>query len=90
MSDYRVNRLIQQVCHFPDKIAELNAAPERVFDEYGLSEEERAAFREGSLEAMGKVGVHPILQMHWMMARNPEVMRMMSILDHEGLVPKEK
>ena len=89
MGDYRVNRLIQSVCRRPETIARLNEAPEKVFDEFGLSEEERRAFREGSVEAMGGAGVHPILQMHWLMARNPEVMRMMSILDYEGLAEEE-
>ena len=89
MASYHVNDLIQRMCRRPDTIARLNEDPEKVFDEFGLSEEERRAFREGSVEAMGRVGVHPILQMHWMMARNPEIMQQMSILDYEGLVEED-
>lgn len=89
MPDYRVNRLVQGTCRRLETIARLNEDPERVFEEFGLDEAERAAFRDGSLEAMGRVGVHPLLQMHWLMARNPEIMQAMSILDYAGLVEEK-
>ena len=85
MGEYRVNHFVQSLCRRPDTIARLNEDPERAFEEFGLTEEERGAFREGSLEAMGRVGVHPLLQMQWMLARNPQIAQAMSILDHEGL-----
>lgn len=86
MGSYRVNLLIQSMCRSPEAIARLNSDPERVFEEFGLTEIERRACREGTVEAMARAGVHPILQMHWLMARNPEIMRQMSILEYEGLI----
>jgi 2'-aminobiphenyl-2,3-diol 1,2-dioxygenase small subunit len=86
MSSYRVNRLIQQMCRRPETIARLGSDLERVFDEFGLDENERRALRDGSPPAMGGIGVHPILQMHWTMARRPEVTETMSVLEYAGLV----
>ncbi|MGH7818449.1 MAG: subunit of meta cleavage enzyme [Candidatus Binatia bacterium] len=85
MDRYRVNRMIQSMCKRAETIARLNADPEAVFDEFGLEEAERQALREGSPAAMGRIGVHPILQMHWAMARRPEITRAMSIVDYDGL-----
>lgn len=86
MASYRVNRLIQSMCRSPEAIARLNRDPEKVFEEFGLTEGERRALREGTVEAMAGAGVHPILQMHWVMARNPEIMQQMSILAYPGLI----
>lgn len=89
MDRYRVNRMIQHTCKRPETIARLNADPDAVFDAFGLDEDERQALREGSPAAMGRIGVHPILQMHWVMARRPEITQMMSILDYEGLAGED-
>ncbi|MGH7859060.1 MAG: subunit of meta cleavage enzyme [Candidatus Binatia bacterium] len=89
MNPYRVNRMIQRTCRRPETIARLNADPEAVFEEFGLDAGERQALREGSPAAMGRIGVHPILQMHWVMARRPEITETMSILGYEELVREE-
>ena len=86
MTSYRVNGLIQTMCRNPETIARLNADPEAVFEQFGLSEAERSALRDGSMEAMRSVGAHPILQMHWLMARQPQIMEQMSILEYPGLL----
>jgi 2'-aminobiphenyl-2,3-diol 1,2-dioxygenase, small subunit len=79
MLGHKVNDLIQRMCRRPETIARLNADPEAVFAEFGLDEGEREALRAGTPEAMGLLGVHPILQMHYMMARNPGMTKQMSI-----------
>jgi hypothetical protein len=81
----RANLMIERMCRRPETIARLNAAPEEVFEEFGLDETEKQALREGSPAAMGRAGIHPILQMHWAMARRPELVRQMSILDYDDL-----
>jgi 2'-aminobiphenyl-2,3-diol 1,2-dioxygenase small subunit len=86
MASYRVNLFIQSMCRSPEAIARLNADLEGTFQRFGLSEAERHACLEGSVEAMQSVGVHPILQMHWMMARQPEITQQMSILEYPELL----
>ncbi len=86
MTQYRVNRFIQRTCRTPQGISRLNEDLEAAFAEFGLAEEERKALRDGGPEAMGRIGVHPILQMHWRMARAPELTQRMSILQYTGLV----
>jgi hypothetical protein len=86
MASYHVNLLIQTMCSNPDAIARLNADPEAVFEQFGLSEAERAALRDCSMEAMRSAGAHPILQMHWLMARQPQIMEQMSILEYPNLI----
>lgn len=89
MAAQRGNQLIQDMCRRPEAIARLNADPERVFAEFGLTEEERAALRQCDPMSMGRVGIHPILQMHYIMARNPQVMERMSIQEYDGLVEED-
>ena len=79
MSGQKVNDFIQRTCRRPETIARLNADPEAVFAEFGLDEADREALRLGNPEAMGRLGVHPILQMHYLMARNPAMVHRMSI-----------
>jgi len=86
---YRVNRMIQAMCRRPETIARLNAETDAVFDEFGLGADERQALLQGSPDAMGRIGVHPILQMHWVLARRPEVAQSMSMLDYPNLLRED-
>ena len=79
MSGQTVNDFIQRMCRRPETIARLNADPEAVFAEFDLDEADREALRRADPAAMGRLGVHPILQMHYLMARNPGMVRRMSI-----------
>jgi 2'-aminobiphenyl-2,3-diol 1,2-dioxygenase small subunit len=89
MQSYRVNRMIQAMCRRPETIVRLNAETDAVFAEFGLDADERLALLEGSPDAMGRIGVHPILQMHWVLARRPEVAESMSILGYDDLVGED-
>ena len=89
MASYEINRLIQNTCRTPAGIARVNESLDAVLEEYRLTPQERQALRDGTLEAMGKVGVHPILQIHWLLARTPEMRRQMSIRDYKALLQEK-
>lgn len=90
MASYRGNYLIQIMCRTPEAIARLNVDPEKIFEEFGFDDQEKQAFREGSIESMGRVGVHPILQIHYLLARSPEMVELMSIAGYApGLLEEE-
>jgi 2'-aminobiphenyl-2,3-diol 1,2-dioxygenase small subunit len=86
MVEHRVNNLIQHMCRRPETIARLNAEPEQVFEEFGLSEAEKQALRSVDPGQMAGIGAHPILQMHYMMARTPGMMQQMSITAYPELL----
>ena len=76
---YAVNRLVQDLFRQPgllDRFREQRAA---VYEEYGLNAGERAGLDEGSPPALAAAGVHPILQMHFLLASNPEVAKMITV-----------
>jgi hypothetical protein len=69
----RVNRLLARLFQEPELLARLRAEPERVFEEAKLSVQECAALRDGTFGALERIGVHPVLRMHYQMAVNPEL-----------------
>jgi 2'-aminobiphenyl-2,3-diol 1,2-dioxygenase small subunit len=71
MASYATSRLLQSLCRRPELAARLRTEPDTVFAEFGVPENERAALRAPSPEALGAVGVHPILQIHLMLALDP-------------------
>jgi hypothetical protein len=76
---YVVHQLIQNLFKEPGLLDRLNSTPEAVYDAYGLTAAEREAFTEASPTALASIGVHPILQMHLMLARNPQMAEMISV-----------
>jgi 2'-aminobiphenyl-2,3-diol 1,2-dioxygenase, small subunit len=79
MARYVVHRLIQNLFKEPGLLERLSTAPEAVYDAYGLDDAERTAISEASPSALAAIGVHPILQMHLMLARNPQMAEMISV-----------
>ena len=57
----------------------LKSEPDAVYDAYGLTVVERDAFSAASPSALASLDVHPILQMHLMLARNPQMAEMISV-----------
>lgn len=82
----RPHRLIQEICRDPEKIRRLRENLDRLMDDYGLSAEEREALKAGTYEAMGRIGIHPILQMHFMFAMNPGLSDFMSLREYPALL----
>lgn len=79
MAPYRVHRLIQSLFKVPGLLERLGTDAPSVFDEYGLTEGERQALAGGDPAALGALGVHPILQMHYMLASNPAMAEQITI-----------
>jgi 2'-aminobiphenyl-2,3-diol 1,2-dioxygenase small subunit len=79
MARYVVHQLIQNLFKEPGLLDRLNSAPDAVYDTYGLTVTEREAISEASPAALAAIGVHPILQMHLMLARNPRMAEMISV-----------
>ena len=53
------NRMIFEVRRDPAKFGNFAARLEELMEEYGLSEDERQAFRDLDLIRLGELGVHP-------------------------------
>jgi 2'-aminobiphenyl-2,3-diol 1,2-dioxygenase small subunit len=71
MASYAVHRLIQNLCRRGDLVGRLKTEPDAVFTDFGIGEAERAALRNPNPETLGAIGVHPILQVHLMLALDP-------------------
>jgi 2'-aminobiphenyl-2,3-diol 1,2-dioxygenase, small subunit len=79
MARYDVHRLIQNLFKEPGLLERLVTAPDAVYDAYGLDDAERKAVSDASPPALAAIGVHPILQMHLMLARNPQMAELISV-----------
>lgn len=78
-SPERVHRLLLSLFREPGALDMLHQGPDALFDLYGLNTDERAALRDGSFSALARLGVHPILRMHYQMAMNPGMAKHVSI-----------
>jgi 2'-aminobiphenyl-2,3-diol 1,2-dioxygenase small subunit len=79
MGRYAVNRLVQELFRKPDLVERFRERRTEVYDAYGLDTAERAALDEGTPPALASIGVHPILQMHYLLACNPEVAKLITV-----------
>jgi len=79
MGRYAVNRLVQDLFRQPGLLDRFRDQRATVYEEYGLNAEERAGLDEGSPPALTAAGVHPILQMHFLLASNPEVAKLITV-----------
>jgi 2'-aminobiphenyl-2,3-diol 1,2-dioxygenase small subunit len=79
MTSYAVNRLVQELFKRPGLLERFRDARVEVYDEYGLDAVQRAALDDGSPPVLAAAGVHPILQMHYLLASNPEVARLITV-----------
>jgi hypothetical protein len=65
MSLYEVERLIHRLNVEPALVARYRETPEAVLDEYTLDDAERAALKDGDAAALWRLGVHPLLMLHY-------------------------
>lgn len=79
MARYAVNRLVQELFRQPGLLERFRTERAKVYDEYGITPEERRGLDEGSPPALAEAGVHPILQMHYLLACNPDVAKLITV-----------
>lgn len=63
---YRINRMIQDLNADPAAKERHRAGPDATYAAYAITADEQALLTDGSIAAMGRLGVHPNLQMKWM------------------------
>jgi hypothetical protein len=68
---YPVHKLIQDLMKDPARAAAFAKDPEPEFSVYGFAEAEKALLRDGSPDALHRLGVHPNLQMKYARLRAP-------------------
>ncbi len=69
MSLYEVERLIHKLNVDPALLARYRETPTAVLDEYTLDEAERTALATGDAAALWRLGVHPLLMLHYTRAQ---------------------
>jgi len=69
MSLYEVQRLIHKLNVEPGVRERFREAPEDLLAEYALEDAERAALLEGDTAALWRMGVHPLMMLHYARAR---------------------
>jgi 2'-aminobiphenyl-2,3-diol 1,2-dioxygenase, small subunit len=90
MSGYAVNRLVQELFRQPGLLQRFQDRRAEVYAEYGLDATQRAGLDDGTPPALAAAGVHPILQMHYMLANNPDVARLISVNAYRDAAAKEQ
>lgn len=77
-ASYKTHKLIQDLGNTPGLVDRFLGDRDRVFEEYAIPENERAALREASPPALGAIGLHPILHIHYFLAiKHPMAMGLM-------------
>jgi 2'-aminobiphenyl-2,3-diol 1,2-dioxygenase, small subunit len=90
MSTYAVNRLVQELFRQPGLLQRFRERRGEVYDEYQLDAAQRAGLDEGSPPALTAAGVHPILQMHYLLASNPDVARLITVDAYRDHIAKDQ
>ena len=65
MSLYEVERLIHKLNVDPAHVTRYRETPDVVLDEYALDPAERTALTSGDAAALWRLGVHPLLMLHY-------------------------
>lgn len=76
---YHLNRMIQDALRQPALMGRLMMEPEALFDEYKMTESEKTVFREPNPERLQSIGVHPILAMVYMIPRDDQARKRLTI-----------
>ena len=77
-----VHRLIVDLWHRPEVEARFNTDRNAVFDEYGLTEEERQSLQTPAWAPKGQVGIAPISQILYCIKAFPPVRQHLSMANH--------
>ena len=88
MSQFGAQKFVEQVGRNPPLIEQLRVSPDEIAALYGLDQAQVAALLDGSPPALNGIGVHPVLQMHFLLATRPEMASHVSVREYlADLVP---
>jgi hypothetical protein len=77
---HQLNLFVERLVMDPALLERYRAEPHAVLDEFGVADEKvKAAMVEGGFENILPLELHPILAMHYQLARSPEVASHMTI-----------
>ena len=76
---YHLNRMIQDCLKSPAKMGQLIQCDVSLFDQYQVSESERAVFRKPTGAALRELGVHAILAMIYMIPHDEPLRNKLTI-----------
>jgi len=85
-----LNTLLARIFQEPELLARIQTEPQMVFAEAGLSEAECQGLADGSFAALDRIGVHPVLRMHYQMATNPEIGKHVTIRQYLPQILRER
>jgi hypothetical protein len=77
-ASYKTHKLIQDLGGTPGLLDRFMHDRERVFEEYAIPENERAALREASPPALSAIGLHPILHIHYFLTIKHPIANLMN------------
>lgn len=77
-----IHNLVRDIYRIPGLKAAFAADPAAVLARYPLTENERQALLVGSFESLRQVGMHPLVQMVYSMARHPELSTQLSVREY--------
>ena len=86
----RANALLARLFQEPELLRRMQTERDKVFEEAGLSDVERAALNEGTFTSLASSGVHPTLRMHYQMAANPGLANHVTIREFLPQLLKER
>lgn len=76
---YHLNRMIQDCLKNPPKMGRLMGGDPALFDEYQVSDGERAVLRQPTGAALRGLGIHPILAMIYMIPHDEPLRNKLTI-----------
>jgi hypothetical protein len=77
-----VHQLVRDLYHVAGLRVRFAQSPEAVLADYALTDAERAALLDGGFPALHQLGMHPLAQMVYGLARNPGMAEMISAADY--------
>jgi hypothetical protein len=77
-----VHALVRDLYHVPGLRARFGTDPEGVLAGYALTDVERVALLDGSFPALHALGMHPLAQMVYGLARHPGMAELISAADY--------
>jgi Aromatic-ring-opening dioxygenase LigAB, LigA subunit len=86
---YRVHGLIHALDCDAELVQRFRVDPDALFSAWELSDAERSALLEGTIESLTRAGVHPLMCIRYLRARFPERPAFMSINDCRERLLKE-